>query len=252
MDCELVSQLTGLKEEMNGHLKVYAMTNIAKDDFARLKTTLPDWSLFDGEFTSFDAGMTKPELGYYKHVFDRIGLDDPSSAIFVDDKVDNVNAARSLGTQGIVFESPGSLLRRLRNQLLDPVARARQYMTRNAHRHTSCIENGPEFRDVFSQFLIQWELNDASILSLSPPDASAADIKAGIQQACSEARTWNYFIGNPVGTTKTRKSHNHPFHLHDKIIAHHNMQSLMTSIAPQWRCSPSHHQPPRPTPSSIR
>lgn len=125
VDHELISQLAELKEEINGHLKVYAMTNISRDDFARLKAILADWSLFDGEFTSFEAGMRKPELGYYQHVLDCIVLHDPSSAIFVDDKVVNVNAARSSGIQGIVFESSESLLRQLRNQLLDPVSRTR-------------------------------------------------------------------------------------------------------------------------------
>ncbi|EOA83397.1 uncharacterized protein SETTUDRAFT_43197 [Exserohilum turcica Et28A] len=203
VDQELLDQLVELKKEMNGHLKVYSMTNSSKDDFALLKATLSDWSLFDGEFTSYEAGLSKPELGYYKHVIDRIGLRDPSSAIFVDDKEVNVNAASSFGLQGMVFRSPASLIRQLRNRLSDPVTRARQYMMQNAHNHISCIENGPEFRDAFSQFLIHWELKEAQYLSLSPPGASKAEIKAVIEQASAEAKTWNYFIGDPVGTTKT-------------------------------------------------
>ncbi|KAF2680419.1 HAD-like protein [Lentithecium fluviatile CBS 122367] len=203
VDQETIAALKALKEEMNGNLKVYAMTNIARDDFARLKAVLPEWDLFDGEFTSFEAGMIKPELGYYKHVMDNIKLEDPTSAIFVDDKVANVNAARSFGMHGIVFESPAALLRQLRNQLFDPVARARQYMKANARNHGSLIENGPEFRDVFSQFLIHKVLQDPSVINLSPPGTSEADINAEIEKASREAKTWNYFIGPPVGTTKT-------------------------------------------------
>jgi FMN phosphatase YigB (HAD superfamily) len=111
---ELMAELKALKSEMAGRLKVYAMTNISKDDFARLKVILPDWSLFDGEFTSFEAGMVKPELGYYKHVLDKIELSDPKTAIFVDDKVINVNAARSFGVHGIVYVSPRDVIRQLR------------------------------------------------------------------------------------------------------------------------------------------
>jgi hypothetical protein len=178
-------------------------TNIARHDFTYLKDILPDWTLFDGEYTSFDAGMIKPELGYYNHVLDNLGLTDPKSAIFVDDKVTNVSAAQSFGIEGIVFESADALMRQLRNQLFDPVMRARQYMEANAHNHHSQIEDGPIIRDVFSQFLIHKELQDTGIITLSPATAPPDEIRAEMIRAASEAKTWNYFIGPPVGTTST-------------------------------------------------
>jgi hypothetical protein len=147
--------------------------------------------------------MIKPQLGYYKHVLDSLNLPDPKHAVFIDDKVANVSAAQSFGMQGIVFESAHALMRQLRNQLLDPVTRARQYMKANAHNHHSQVENGTKIRDVFSQFLIHKELQDTSIISLSPATASSAEVRAEITRAASEAKTWNYFIGSPVGTTTT-------------------------------------------------
>ncbi|KAI8940464.1 hypothetical protein NX059_004149 [Plenodomus lindquistii] len=203
VDYGLVEQLQAIKTEMAGNLRIYAMTNISRDDFALLKKTLPDWSLFDSVFTSFEAGIIKPDLGYYKHVLDRVRIFDPSSAIFIDDKVANVNSARSFGIQGIVFESPTTLIRKLRNVLFDPVSRGREYMKENAQNHVSCIEDGPEFRDVFSQFLMHKVLNDPDIISLSPAGSSALDIETAISTAELEARTWNYFVDQPVGTTKT-------------------------------------------------
>jgi FMN phosphatase YigB (HAD superfamily) len=137
-------------------------TNIARHDFEYLKAMLSDWSLFDGEYTSFEAGKIKPELGYYKYVLESLDLSDPNSAIFVDDKVTSVSAAQSFGIQGIVFESAGALMRQLRNRLFDPVMRGRQYMAANAQNHHSQIENGLKVRDVFSQFLIHKELQDVS------------------------------------------------------------------------------------------
>lgn len=207
VDQDIIDEIAKLKKEMNGNLKIYAMSNISKHDFIHLKSILPDWSLFDGEFTSCHAGMAKPELNFYKHVLEKIGVSDPSTAIFVDDKILNVTAARSLGIQGIVFKSPSLLLRQLRNMLFDPVARARKYMAANARKHTSQIEDGPEFSDSFSQFLIHWELKDASLINLSSPGASEAEIKADLERASTEAKTWNYFNGTPVGTTKTCKQH---------------------------------------------
>jgi hypothetical protein len=147
--------------------------------------------------------MVKPELGFYKHVLEHLKLSDPKSAIFVDDKVTNVCAAQSFGIQGIVFESRDALMRQLRNRLFDPVSRARQYMKANAHNHHSRIECGPEVRDAFSQFLIHKELQDTSLISLSSATATTAEIAAELSRASKEARTWNYFIGPPVGTTST-------------------------------------------------
>lgn len=204
VDQDIVDELAKLKKE--GNLKVYAMSNISKHDFLHLKSILPDWSLFDGEFPSCDAGMAKPELNFYKHVLKKIGASNPSSVIFVDDKVLNVTAARSLGIQGIVFKSRASLIRQLKNMLLDPVSRGRKYLAANARKHTSQIEGGPEFADRFSQFLIQYELKDPSLINLSSPGASEAQIKADLERAEIEAQPWNYFSGTPVGTTKSCKT----------------------------------------------
>ncbi|KAF1916682.1 hypothetical protein BDU57DRAFT_587612 [Ampelomyces quisqualis] len=188
VDLDLIADLAKLKEEMKGTLKIYAMTNIARDDFTRLKATLSGWSLFDGEYT---------------HVLERLDSPNPKSAIFVDDKVVNVTAAQSFGMQGIVFESAGALMRELRNLLFDPVMRARQYMAAHAHEHHSQLEDGKQIRDSFSQFLIYDELHDVSIISLSPATASAMEIRKEITHATTEAKTWNYFIGPPWGTTST-------------------------------------------------
>jgi hypothetical protein len=78
-------------------------------------------------------------------------------------------------------------------------------MTDNAGKHVSRIEDGPELNEFFSQFIIHWELEDASLLSLSPPNTDAAEINATIEQASKEAKIWNYFNGPPIGTTKTCK-----------------------------------------------
>lgn len=206
VDHDLVERLKELKAETDGQLKVYAMSNIARDDFARLKAILPDWSLFDDVFTSFEAGMTKFELGFFKHVLNSIGCRDPASVIFVDDKLGQVNTARSFGIHGIVFKSPTTLMRQLRNRLFDPILRARQYMADNVGKHVSPVEGGPDLDEVFSQFLIHWELEDESLLSLSLPNAGAAEINAAIIQARKEAKLWNYFNGPPIGTTKTCKT----------------------------------------------
>jgi len=253
VDHKLVAQLKELKTELDGRLKVYAMSNITKDDFARLKVLLPDWGLFDGDFPSFQAGMNKSERSFFAHVINSIGLSNPSSAVYVDDKLANVTQARSFGIQGIVFKSPATLMRELRNQLLDPVARARQYMATSNQKNTSYIEGGPEFRDYFSQFLIHYELNDKSLISLSPADVPAAEIKDTIEQAGREAKTWNYFISKPVVTTEDCKQFTPPprsicfFQWGSILTISLFLQSQMTSTPHLLTCSLSPHQQPQPT-----
>lgn len=116
---------------------------------------------------------------------------------------EDVVAARSFGIHGIVYDSAEMLMRRLRNQLFDPIRRARDFMGANARNHTTQVEDGPIFRDVFSQFLIHTVLQDASIISLSPEGASTIQIEQDLAQAKQSAKQWNYFAGPPVGTTAT-------------------------------------------------
>ncbi|KAF2106440.1 HAD-like domain-containing protein [Lophiotrema nucula] len=194
--------IKAVKKSMKGKLKVYAMTNISDVDFALLKATLEDWDLFDGVFTSFGAGMRKPELEFYRKVLKETGAL-PENSIFVDDKIDNVIVARTFGLTGIVFESANGLIRTQHNLYFDQITRGQAYLKENAGNHKSQIENGPEFEDAFSQFLIYEITNSPALIQLHD---SKTTIQLGkvnpIAKFQSEARVWNYFISPPVGTTK--------------------------------------------------
>jgi FMN phosphatase YigB (HAD superfamily) len=204
LDVNLCNQLREFKAEMNSELRIYAMTNISEHDFAHLKPVFDNHDLLDGFFASFQAGMRKPpETGYYYYVLSITGSVNKESPTLVDNKAVNVIEARSLGLTGIVFKSPNQLMRQLRNLLLDPTTRARQYMRANARNHVSCIENGPEVRDNFSQFFIHYILHDTSLLNLSVVGSSAIEVEDDVMEAATTAKLWNYFIGPPIGTTTT-------------------------------------------------
>lgn len=53
-------------------------------------------------FTSYDLGLLKPDPLIYKVVLQKLGAK-PQEVIFIDDKQKNVEAAKSLGILGIVF-----------------------------------------------------------------------------------------------------------------------------------------------------
>ncbi|KLO09123.1 HAD-like protein [Schizopora paradoxa] len=119
-------------------LKVFAMSNISAPDWAYLRDkALPeDWALFDRVFTSAEARERKPNLGFYRQVLEATGAD-PSRTVFVDDKLENVLSARSLGLNAIVFDSSEEAIRKVTNLVGDPLQRASAWLTENAKRMLS-------------------------------------------------------------------------------------------------------------------
>jgi HAD superfamily hydrolase (TIGR01509 family) len=61
-------------------------------------------SLFDGEIISFQIGFRKPEKGFFEACVQRSGI--PSSqSVFIDDRLDFVQAAREVGLEGVCYTS---------------------------------------------------------------------------------------------------------------------------------------------------
>ncbi|KAG2043476.1 HAD-like domain-containing protein [Suillus americanus] len=181
---ELISVIRHLKARSDGMLRVFAMSNISAPDYEVLRTKPADWSLFDGIFTSAGVGERKPNLGFYKAVISSTGVD-PSRTIFVDDKIENVLSARSLGMRGIVFDDHRKVVRALYNLLGDPVERGRQYLTVNAKKLLSVTDNGIFLRENFAQLLILEATDNRNLVNLTDTH-----------------RTWNFFQGKPLLTTE--------------------------------------------------
>ncbi|KAJ6038265.1 hypothetical protein N7499_004200 [Penicillium canescens] len=99
----LADLLRSLKTNPNVQA-LYIMSNISQELFTHLRTRDDgmDWNLFKESFVSGEAGLRKPDAAFYTLVLQRIGL--PAENIFfVDDKANNVDAARALGIQGAVY-----------------------------------------------------------------------------------------------------------------------------------------------------
>uniref|UniRef100_A0A0W0FH08 Threonine dehydratase n=2 Tax=Moniliophthora roreri TaxID=221103 RepID=A0A0W0FH08_MONRR len=168
---ELIALIQTLKSQSNGHLKVFAMSNISQPDYAFLHTRHVDWSLFDHVFTSGSVGERKPNLGFYRHVLQTTGVD-PARAIFVDEKLENVLSARSLGFMGVVFRGVQDLRRVLLNLVGDPVKRGKQFLESNRGKLTSITDTGVDIRENFSQLLILEVTGNREFVNLkddSPP-----------------------------------------------------------------------------------
>jgi len=94
--------------------------------------------------------MRKPDLCFYKYVLDEIKAE-PSSVVFVEDRFENVLAARSLG---IVFDNVEWVRQALRNLVSDPISRGEAFLENRA----GCLESetnlGNNVAENFAQLLI--------------------------------------------------------------------------------------------------
>lgn len=71
---------------------------------------------FDEIIISAEVGLVKPDPGIYQRVISDLGVN-PGEAVFVDDFLHNVEAARSEGLQGIHFKGPDQALEDLYEML---------------------------------------------------------------------------------------------------------------------------------------
>ncbi len=87
---------------------LYALTNWSAETFphARSRFGFLDW--FRAIVVSGDIGMIKPDADIYEFLLASHSLT-AAETVFIDDKGENVEAARALGFQGIRFTEPRSL-----------------------------------------------------------------------------------------------------------------------------------------------
>ena len=111
---EMTAVVRDLKRQTD--ISVYMMTNIPRLDFDRLRATKYVWDHFDGIFASGYEGMRKPDLQFYQHVLDQIGCL-PTESIFIDDKLENVAAAREVGMEAIQCVDVGETCKTLRETI---------------------------------------------------------------------------------------------------------------------------------------
>lgn len=149
---DLVTTIRELKSA-NPKLKVYCLSNISDPDFQHVKSKVISWGIFDGFHLSTEVKHRKPEFEYYR-AFMNAFHEEAECCIFMDDCLENIVAARSLGFQTILFKDTQCSITALRNLLGDPVARGMAYLRRHAKQHYSVTNTGAIQPDNYSQLLI--------------------------------------------------------------------------------------------------
>ena len=90
--------------------KLFVLSNTAASyyDLAE-KGYLPIDEILDGKVLSYEVEMVKPDVAIYQYLLDKYGLE-AQNCVFLDDIKGNIEAAQSLGMQGIQVLSENQAL----------------------------------------------------------------------------------------------------------------------------------------------
>lgn len=89
-------------------LRTFALTNFSAETYPLAVARFPFLSDFEGTLVSGDEGLVKPDPAIYQLLMQRHSIT-PARAVFIDDKLENVEAARRLGLHGIHFVEPDAV-----------------------------------------------------------------------------------------------------------------------------------------------
>lgn len=93
-----------LKKLKQDGYKIYYLSNWGKWHFEKMVDTgvIDFLDLFDGGIVSYQVNMSKPDPKIYKALLNKYKII-PESALFIDDKYENIMAAELLGIHGLVM-----------------------------------------------------------------------------------------------------------------------------------------------------
>ena len=84
--------------------KVYLLSNYAKTAFEGIKNNFQFYPMVDGEVISYQVHLIKPDVRIYQTLLEKYSLK-AEECVFLDDREENIEAAKTLGFHGIVFTS---------------------------------------------------------------------------------------------------------------------------------------------------
>jgi len=97
---ELQPRMVDLAHRLSDRYRVHLLSNIGDLHWAHLSREYGIHRIGHGALPSFVTGFMKPDAGIYAEAERRFGLD-PRSTVFIDDRSENLKAARARGWHGI-------------------------------------------------------------------------------------------------------------------------------------------------------
>lgn len=102
-----------LKE--NGY-KIFLLSNISEDSYLYLKKEYPYFFDVNGGMYSYRIKRNKPDKKIYEELLSVYGIN-ASESLFLDDRKENVDAAKALGFHGMIMEDVDVTCDRIRKRL---------------------------------------------------------------------------------------------------------------------------------------
>lgn len=90
-----------IENELKPNYKIGMLSNVSDDWLVKMFTS-EEQHLFDEIALSFNIGYTKPAPQAYQYIVDKLGVE-MNEAVFIDDRINFVNAAIDLGMNGIQY-----------------------------------------------------------------------------------------------------------------------------------------------------
>ncbi len=87
---------------------VLALSNWNDIKFNESLQIFPFFHWFDGRLISGEVGLAKPDIAIYHRLISDYDLD-AAKTLFIDDKIENIMAAQTIGFQTILFKNPMQL-----------------------------------------------------------------------------------------------------------------------------------------------
>jgi 2-haloacid dehalogenase len=106
---ELEPAMIELAHRLSERHRVFLLSNIGDLHWAHLAREYRLHAIGHGALPSYVAGVMKPHPAIYAEAERRFALE-PSATVFIDDRADNVAAARTRGWHGILHRDHGSTL----------------------------------------------------------------------------------------------------------------------------------------------
>lgn len=99
---------------LHGRYRLVVGSNTDPIHYARSLEVQPALRFFADALLSYELGHSKPDPAFFRVGLERISIR-PEDCVFIDDRSDNVEAARTLGMTGIEFSSAEQLESELTN-----------------------------------------------------------------------------------------------------------------------------------------
>jgi putative hydrolase of the HAD superfamily len=115
--CEDLLVPENLIRKLARNYPLWALSNTNKMHFEFIRSHYRFLDYFQGWILSYEVGAAKPDPAIFLHGLERTGIR-ADEALFIDDQMANIEAARHLGIDSIHFESADALIDELKKRAI--------------------------------------------------------------------------------------------------------------------------------------